>query len=282
MTDRAPRARRAPAAWLAAGLLAPHQACSPEGGGAAGVTPSSSTWRLVGEHAIGAPRPASHPSFAGALDLLGADCTTAAVRLGAAPPPCRVELWRRQDGTAPDALFLVVGSASELDVEGRAILRPTRWTRLGPTLGDCLGDPLDLPPAQDPAGFRGLVVTAGEPRWMLSFSGANRCALSGWILLSAADEGVDVERLEVDGLPWRAGGVERARERLRFWVREQLQRQIQVLGPEERIVGFEALVHDPDPAAGAILEGVAAGGGPGALDAAAALERRARRTPEPP
>jgi hypothetical protein len=75
----------------------------------------------------------------------------------------------------------------------------------------CLGDPLALPPADDPGGARGY---DGE-WWTLHLSGTNPCHLGGELRLHAWRDKAEWDGLTVDGVPWNAGGRDRLLKSLR-------------------------------------------------------------------
>lgn len=243
--------------------------------------PAPTTWTLVGEVTLGAVHPRPRPGFEEAVDLLGPECATATARLGDRAPPCRAELWRplRPAGEPVDdarAFLLQVGRSTLLLTASGEHQRSARWPDLGPVLERCLGDPLALPPTGDPQGYRHLVIEAESAAWVLHLSGANACQLSGSLRLGISPDQVSVEDLSVGAVPWRERGAQAALAMQRAAVRVEVRDRFAELSAAERIVGFETLVHDPDPEALTILEQLAATGGPGSRDAARAIERRAR------
>ena len=120
--------------------------------------------------------------------------------------PCSAERWEREDGRRMD--LLRVGDVV-VAADG-AFTWPARWRRLNGDLAACAGDPLALPPAGDPGALRILVEEAAGPWWEVSWSGANRCGLTGQLRLRADAETVDATGVIVEGLPWSKGGRERA------------------------------------------------------------------------
>ena len=116
---------------------------------------------------------------------------------------------------------LVSGSGEQLEFDidsGQLRLDPPLlvaqdW-KLSQPLRACLGPPLAQPPAQDVAGFRKLILTGREGSWMLELSGRSVCGLEGRVLLDLGTPKVDTSGLEVQGTPWKEGGLELARARL--------------------------------------------------------------------
>jgi len=276
---RRPRAWSASMALLCAACTRTEPAAPPP--------PLAPIWTLAGEVALGEVRPSSRPGFEDGSALLGPTCRTASERLGDRPPPCRAELWRplRPAGEAPGqerTLLLQVGATFLLQTPLGETVRSTTWSALGSILAGCLQDPFALPPAGDPGAFRHLLLGAQGTAWVLHLSGENPCRLSGEVRLGILPDGVSVEDLMADGLPWRAGGAERALALWRAAARVEVRDHFLELPTEERILGLEALVHDPDPEALTVLQQLATSGGPGSLDAARAIERRAHQRQEPP
>ena len=120
--------------------------------------------------------------------------------------PCSAERWEREDGRQMD--LLRVGDV--VQAADGSFTWPARWRRLNGDLAACAGDPLALPPAGDPGALRILVEEPSGPWWEVSWSGANRCGLTGALRLRADAETVDATAVRVEGLRWGAGGRERA------------------------------------------------------------------------
>ena len=125
------------------------------------------------------------------------------------PGACAAELWRAADGTEATLL------RTRAQLRWQEDTWPATWQRLGGALSMCLGDPLASPPAGDPAGFRILLARAppaedDAAQWILRLSGQNRCRLSGALILQARRDRVDARELLCDGVPWTAGGRDRA------------------------------------------------------------------------
>ncbi|MFT5684410.1 MAG: hypothetical protein ACI8RZ_005351 [Myxococcota bacterium] len=136
--------------------------------------------------------------------------------------PCAAELWRTETGE--EATVLLRGQHLEWGTQKWS----AQWKRLGTELSLCLeGGPLASPPAGDPGGFRLLSALAppGEDqaaRWLLHFSGANTCALSGELILSAQRDQVDSRALYSGGLQWESGGRANALEILKANAAQQI------------------------------------------------------------
>lgn len=130
-----------------------------------------------------------HPDGPAALDPR---CASQGLR------PCSAERW-----TDGEQVVDVVRAGHDLRIDG--LTGRTDWLRIGPTLMGCLGDPLALPPADDPGGTRSF---DGE-WWTLHMSGANACRVSGELRLHAWKDQADWHALAVDGVPWDAGGRQR-------------------------------------------------------------------------
>jgi len=154
------------------------------------------------------------PELPGGRALLGTACFVANQRLTSldprrpgAGPPCGAERW--SDGTQ-SMLLLWAGDAGMVEREGRASAAITRWHAVDALLAECLGPALNLPPAGDPGATR---ATDGE-KWLLTFSGANRCGLEGTLALWIRADRADPQAIRVADQPWRAGGSTLAQARL--------------------------------------------------------------------
>jgi len=91
---------------------------------------------------------------------------------------------------------------------------PAQWVGITGTLRACLGDPLSIPPTDDPESVRTLVTTGDETQWWLHFSGNNPCGLEGQVRLNATNDEVDTSALRCEGKRWREGGRECAKKRI--------------------------------------------------------------------
>ncbi len=150
------------------------------------------------------------------------------------------------------------------------------WSNWG-LLENCLGSPLREKTGGDPGAFRSLVVFQDQVSWILDFSGLNRCSLGGRVIVDAVEDRVDTENLEVDGIPWAAGGRQRALAILRAETRETASERWPALDIVGRILLLKLLSDDPDPRAEQSLLALKHLDPDHALDIDAALERRELR-----
>ena len=125
----------------------------------------------------------------------------------------------------------------------------TRWRGLAGPLDLCIGDPLALPPADDPGGFRLLHDQQDSWRWSVHLSGANACELEGHLEIDALADRIQTHHLRVDGMAWTDGGRELARERGRELARAIAESRWAEASAEERARIIAALKQDPDSAA---------------------------------
>lgn len=174
------------------------------------------TWTLVG---LADDSHFPLPALPGGRALLGPACYDVNQRLTALDPrhpglgpPCGVERWSAGSETmdllwAGDAALLRTGSNPPGGLDGSGSgpdeRARGRWNAVGSVLGACLGPPLNLPPAGDPAGRRGTDGTS----WLIDLSGANRCALSGRLSLGIRGDRADTSELLAGGLGWASGGA---------------------------------------------------------------------------
>jgi hypothetical protein len=201
-----------------------------------------------------------------------------------ADSPQLPERWRPADAGPGDHSEEALLSEKEgelvLSLDGREHARSARWTRLGPTLDRCLGDPKSLfqRPAGDPGAVRVLWQERGRLWWQLTFSGDNPCQLAGSLRLPHDGEVPDTSALLVDGLPWSEGGPARAQEHIRAWRRLLVRESWNDLLAADRIELLEALSQDPDPEAAELLQAIVQRDPSTAADARRALERRPATT----
>ncbi len=226
---------------------------------------------------LGLPSPARPPAagFEGASERLGPECSQARRFTGGRSTSCSVELWRSTGQGEPTSATLTrAGQAAVLELAGQRLEHRARWRKLGPTMSTCLGDPLQLPPAGDPGGFRLLRVDADGPAWLLRFSGRNACALSGTLRLSLGSDGVDSSELQVDGAPWSDQGASRALAKLQAWTRAGALDEWPALADEQRVLLLQALSRDPHPEAAEILGAISEMDPSAQADVRRALQRR--------
>ncbi len=161
-----------------------------------------------------------------------------------------VQTWRAGDEEA--VLDTTTRRLTRGDQTYRARLQWPSWQ----SLELCLGDPLALPPAGDPAGFR-LMAWDPEPTWVLDLSGANRCNATGQVSFRVDADSVNVEALLIDGLPWGEGGRERGRELALQAFRADVLTSWSAASETDRSNALLLLQHDPDPEAESILRALA-------------------------
>ncbi len=182
------------------------------------------------------------PTLIGGAAALGPACATLNERLRGDGPPCFVEEWRS------DRVLHVERAGARLRFDGQP--GRTTWTQLGGPLDGCLGDPLAVPPAGDPGGHRAL----DGDSWVLTLSGANRCALGGTLRLHTRRDTAAWSGLTVAGTPWDAGGRERALDVLRAELRDLVDRGWADLDRADRADALRALATDPHPDAKRLLD----------------------------
>ncbi|MES2644746.1 MAG: hypothetical protein V4850_34985 [Myxococcota bacterium] len=198
------------------------------------------TWILVGRASSDG---LDTPTLPGGAALLGADCATINTALRGHGPPCFVEEWRA-DG-APVRVERAGARLRFNRVPGR-----TTWTPIGGILASCLGDPLALPPADDPGARR----TLEKRTWVITLSGENRCALAGTLRLETTRDRADWDGISAEGLPWSKGGREAAQVLLRAELRALVETRWSELDTFAREEARQALMADPHPDAQRLLD----------------------------
>jgi len=207
------------------------------------------------------------------------------------PPDCRgtciAEHWRPLEPGPPyqaanDAVFLRMKGENSVTVDGLAHPADTRWPLMGSVLGPCIGDPLALPPADDPEGSRMLEQRGAELRWVIRLSGANGCNIDGELRLPLRTGRVDASLLSVDGLPWSEEGAELAAAVRRAWLRLLVRESWPELTAEDQLLALEGLSKDPDPEAEQLLLAIIDRDPSAAADAQHAVDRRHAANPEAP
>lgn len=217
--------------------------------------------------------------FAEGTSLLGLGCEAGMRLTGGLPPPCVAERWTSEEGES--RVFLRVGD--------RAILRDlhvdravkTNWETLDGPLGGCLGDPLSVPPAGDPDGFRLLQEVEGTYAWILSLSGQNLCGLGGQLIVHATRDHAEVRELTVQGGPWDEEGRQKARASLFAFIRQTAVERWSTLDEAARLRILTNLADDPEPAAVDVLQDIARSDPQARDPVRRALERRALRVTRP-
>jgi len=258
-------------------LLVIQLGCQPEPAPSApfvkAAEPTLRRWRLAG---VESDTPGSSSGFPPTdVSFLPPDCTGT----------CITEHWRplepaQLDEAASNAVFVRMKGESTLHLDGRAHPADTRWPLMGTVLGPCIGDPLALPPADDPEGSRMLEQRGTELRWVIRLSGANGCNIDGVLRLPLRTGRVDASLLSVDGKPWAEGGAELAAALRRAWLRILVRESWPKLTDEDQILALEGLRKDPDPEAGQLLLAIIDRDPSAAGDAQRAIDRRNAANPE--
>jgi hypothetical protein len=235
-------------------------------------------WRyhLSGRNATKPSEPTVVAPFAEGALLVADGCLEAARRTGGKAPPCAAEVWRSDD-PPQSRIFVIAGDRAILDLGGLDRQAATSWSRMGEPLSACIGPPLSLPPGRDPTGFRILAEDHEDYRWMLFFSGNNRCRFDGWLGLDVFGPGVDTTGLTVSGLSWATGGREEATRLLSAETRSRALLEWPDLPPDQRILLLGALSRDPEPEAARILRELARRDPASVPDIEQALSRRSER-----
>lgn len=192
---------------------------------------------------------------------------------------CIAEHWQPLDVGDPGqhlgpAVFVREGRSHIIHLGSERLEAVVRWPLMGGVLGPCVGDPLSLPPADDPQGNRMLELQGSDLRWVLLFSGANACHLAGELRLPIQGGRVDAILLEVDGQPWSEGGAKRAAELRRAWLRLLVRESWPELTAEDQILALKGLSEDPSPEAASLLQVIIDRDPSAADDAERALQHR--------
>ena len=181
------------------------------------------------------------PSLPGGNLLLGVGCATINAALHGDGPPCSVEEWQG------DRTVRVERAGRKLRIDGRR--GRIRWSQLANPLPGCLGDPLAVPPAQDPGATR----TFDGERWILTFTGQNLCHLGGTLVLHATSDEADWSALTASDRPWTDGGLAAAWADLRADLRSTLVTRWATMDEHTRAAARQALIQDPHPDAARVL-----------------------------
>ncbi len=116
--------------------------------------------------------------------------------------PCAAERWRAEDGSQMDTLLL----ERTLFFEDEREPWPARWMSITGVLRSCLGDPLTIPPTDDPQAVRTLETIGDKATWALHLSGNNSCGLVGQVRLNAKKDHIDLGALKCEAQRWHEGG----------------------------------------------------------------------------
>jgi hypothetical protein len=125
--------------------------------------------------------------------------------------PCGAERWRSESGQIMDMVLI----ERTFYFSDERPTWPAQWVTINGVLRACLGNPLSIPPTDDPQGVRSLMINGDTHEWWLHFSGNNSCGLEGVLRLNAAGPEIDVNALRCEGKRWREGGRECAKEHLK-------------------------------------------------------------------
>ncbi len=116
--------------------------------------------------------------------------------------PCAAERWRSETGEVFDMLLLERTIHFE---DGRSSW-PARWLSINGVLRSCMGDPLTIPPTDDPAGVRTLETRGESATWSIHLSGSNSCGLVGQLRLDAKTDTIDLDSIRCESKKWFEGG----------------------------------------------------------------------------
>lgn len=150
-------------------------------------------WELVGRVTPNQSVWPDAPPFEGGRDMI-ARCKDRR--------PCAAERWRAQDGTEMDTVLI---ERTLFFKDGREPW-PARWMSITGVLRSCLGDPLTIPPTDDPASIRTLETVGDDATWALHLSGQNSCGLVGQVRLNAKKDVIDLDALRCEAKRWQEGG----------------------------------------------------------------------------
>ncbi len=175
---------------LACGAQAPQPDPAPP---AADPTPETVHWELVGRVTPGTSRWPDAPPFEGGKAMIA--------RCGDRRP-CAAERWRSTKGETID--FLLRERTIHFE-DGRPDW-PARWMSITGVLRSCMGDPLTIPPTDDPEGVRTLETRGVDATWAIHLSGQNSCGLVGQLRLDAKSDDIELDALRCEAQKWFEGG----------------------------------------------------------------------------
>jgi len=155
-------------------------------------------WELVGRVTPNASRWPDAPPFEGGKAMIER-CRERR--------PCAAERWRSESGDTFDVLL----RERTLHFEDGRPPWPARWLSINGVLRSCMGDPLTIPPTDDPAGVRTLETQGDSATWAIHLSGTNSCGLVGQLRLNAKADTIDLGALRCEAKKWFEGGKECAR-----------------------------------------------------------------------
>ncbi len=174
-------------------------ACTSSQGEPTIAAPASSTaakthhWELVGRVTPSASAWPDAPPFEGGKAMID--------RCGDRRP-CAAERWRSTTGETMDLLL----RERTIHFEDGRPDWPARWMSITGVLRSCMGDPLTIPPTDDPEAVRTLETRGGQATWAIHLSGKNSCGLVGQLRLDALTDDIDLRALRCESKKWSEGG----------------------------------------------------------------------------
>ena len=157
------------------------------------TAPKPEYWELVGRVTPGTSPWPDAPPFDGGKAMI-ARCKERR--------PCAAERWRSTSGETMDLLLLERTIHFE---DGRPDW-PARWMSITGVLRSCMGDPLTIPPTDDPEAVRTLEIQGDSATWSIHLSGKNSCGLVGLLELDAKSDDIDLRGLRCESKKWSEGG----------------------------------------------------------------------------
>ena len=157
------------------------------------TAPKPEYWELVGRVTPGTSPWPDAPPFDGGKAMV-ARCKERR--------PCAAERWRSTSGETMDLLLLERTIHFE---DGRPDW-PARWMSITGVLRSCMGDPLTIPPTDDPEAVRTLEIQGDSATWSIHLSGKNSCGLVGLLELDAKSDDIDLRGLRCESKKWSEGG----------------------------------------------------------------------------
>ena len=157
------------------------------------TAPKPEYWELVGRVTPGTSPWPDAPPFDGGKAMV-ARCKERR--------PCAAERWRSTSGETMDLLLLERTIHFE---DGRPDW-PARWMSITGVLRSCMGDPLTIPPTDDPEAVRTLEIQGDSATWSIHLSGKNSCGLVGLLELDAMSDDIDLRGLRCESKKWSEGG----------------------------------------------------------------------------
>ena len=157
------------------------------------TAPQPEYWELVGRVTPGTSPWPDAPPFEGGKAMV-ARCKERR--------PCAAERWRSTSGEIMDLLLLERTIHFE---DGRPDW-PARWMSITGVLRSCMGDPLTIPPTDDPEAVRTLEIQGDSATWSIHLSGKNSCGLVGLLELDAKSDDINLRGLRCESKKWSEGG----------------------------------------------------------------------------